>query len=1364
MTRLEHGHGRPHAYVVAGEMSPYTALTTLDHGHGAPHAYITASRRTAAIEEVCSRCRGTKEHPAADILDVFKGKPCPGCKGTGKEAKAEWEPTQLPAHQQNAREEPDWQQSKRQLLDIAKNRVPGTKVWRGEIRHKDALAKPPSVGLHWSVDSDQIVTPAEDPPPNHHRVIWEGEIDHPDQAFSRSHPVWSGIHRSMDSESEVRFKPGGQVRLTRRYVHDNSTGNTTFVPHKHGVSDVGWRAHDMDHSVEVAHRPTSDTIDYSDVGIHKGAVTGRPLYHGTTVEHLTHVLPASQHGGRALYDETDHSYTYATHDLAGAWDYAADAHAAAREKGQAAGRVPRVYEVRPLHGDHSHVEDDPNYEGGVYRGTHPGDRRSRVGFETVRELPMPQHVHDYLDEWHAENAPRGAVGQRTAAARNQPVCPTCREWVSYAVPNGWEHVGGTPMCPISRTAAQESMSIRMVPPEEYRKFEFPDYPHAKTPAALARHFKKTSPEYYGKIKNDVQQNGIKTPMLVKWTDQRGKPLKKPQAMSGHHRAAVAHELGLHMPVGDYDNPADHDLARQTEQKWFQENERPIHDRPGYTAAAHAPLYHGTSKPDLTHILPSTQHGTEVFSGLSSPDHAYATSDLAEARKYADLSALVHGGEPHVYHVRHLGPPSGLEPDSGYDPDVRSRHGFGVVRELAPHELPKSRFAGKISAAGVDDRAAEVGPGHEWRQGLPPEHEEVVRHWEKHSPSMTSAERATFRKVIKSAPTMEGPVYRGAMVKGAFYQSQIENSHKPGQPVKFSRNVSVTRRPEIAAGYGHVVYEIHSGQSRALGNRLHEGIHPPAEFVVHSTEWRDQTPARASIDERTMYASPRLHVVLHPAGAEKTAASSINVPPDYHREHPETWGSDYHRYAAESPHAAAIGQAQEHLRMHVPAYETSLPDSETEAGESLQHMLRRGGHPRADEAFVTRHRDPRRGSSNVVYDPDDQEVPGVALHPSRWDYGTLAHEAAHILHHREIGRQRHSATPDGVMHGHDFARHFQFTLGMVHRRAPEEFEKARTQALARIQDATGVGSQGARATKKAGLSTSPLAPPTLSRLALMPVKRLFGPTYGLDHRLFDGEHLKSDVRRYIFETLADFWKGPYGCDWDEWAQVYLAGSEASEWTSAELEGNGDFDVLIGVDYEKFRGHMSRTDPWQTMTDEEITARFNEQFKRLNAQTANAMIMVDGKLTGPWENTWYVNKNSYDIRRIKPYAAYNVSTDEWAVKPPHLPAWDISQFPEGPALVAECQAVSAYAQAILNMPEPYRTQQGYALWHHLHSDRARAFSDLGEGWYDPGNVIEKFLDQQGLWEKLVKIMVRVRNDPSAMNAPADWSNMPPGASNR
>lgn len=601
--------------------------------------------------------------------------------------------------------------------------------------------------------------------------------------------------------------------------------------------------------------------------------------------------------------------------------------------------------------------------------------------------------------------------------------------------------------------------------------------------------------------------------------------------------------------------------------------------------------------------------------------------------------------------------------------------------------------------------------------------------------------------------------------------------------------------------------------------------------------------------------------------------AVKVPRDYHPEYPHTWGDEYHQYAKKNPHAAAIGQTQSHMKLWGRGYDTPLDDNEREASHSLRRMLNHAGHPRADEAFVVKHTRPEMMSSNVVWDREDPGVQGAALrHPDHWDYGTLAHEAAHIMVNHETGRMPGTPLSDEDNHGPTFAKHFRNLLGYVHPKLPESFDEGHGQALERIRGATGqqhttatshgplyhgtsasdltrvlpavqhgretfgglsspehayatgdlvqarqyadlstmihgghprvyevrhsgpehdlepdpgyapdvrsrhgfhvvrelaseelpasrfstaVGSREAQ-TKRSSGPKSPRTASSILAIAFMPTKRLFGPTYGLDKRLFDGDRLKDDVRRYIYETLAEFWKGKHGVDWDEWAIIYLAGSEASEWTSEERIGNNDFDVLVGVDYDKFRGAHSRREAGKT--DQEITDELNADFRILNQRTAQAYIEIDGKFEGPLSNTWYVNPDSYDIRKIKPYAAYDVTHMRWAVKPPHLPKWDISQFPEGPALVAECQAVSAYVRAILNMPEPYRTQQGYALWHHLHSDRARAFSPQGEGWFDPGNVLEKWLDQEGLWEQLVQIMVRVKADPSTMNAPTNWSNNP------
>ena len=271
---------------------------------------------------------------------------------------------------------------------------------------------------------------------------------------------------------------------------------------------------------------------------------------------------------------------------------------------------------------------------------------------------------------------------------------------------------------------------------------------------------------------------------------------------------------------------------------------------------------------------------------------------------------------------------------------------------------------------------------------------------------------------------------------------------------------------------------------------------------------------------------------------------------------------------------------------------------------------------------------------------------------------------------------------------------------------------------------------------------------------VPHSRLFGPTYGLDKRLFAGDRLKPDVRQYVLTTLGDFWSPMYGTDWNAWSIVYFSGSEASEWTGPDLVGNNDFDVLIGVNYDAFR---EMNPDHAAESDQDITDMFNDQFRAgLDKQTDQVMITIEGRPEGPFSNTWYVNPNSYDIVAIKPYAAYDVTNDKWAVHPPHLPDWSINSFP--PGVIDECRAAADLVKAILSLPEPMRTQQAYAYWQYMHGDRSRAFGPSGEGWYDPANVIEKWLDQTGLLKELINQIHGVSKDPSLGYAPTDWSNTP------
>jgi hypothetical protein len=270
----------------------------------------------------------------------------------------------------------------------------------------------------------------------------------------------------------------------------------------------------------------------------------------------------------------------------------------------------------------------------------------------------------------------------------------------------------------------------------------------------------------------------------------------------------------------------------------------------------------------------------------------------------------------------------------------------------------------------------------------------------------------------------------------------------------------------------------------------------------------------------------------------------------------------------------------------------------------------------------------------------------------------------------------------------------------------------------------------------------------------PDQRIFGPTYGLDHRLWAGEALRPAVRAFVLGQLDGFWRPVYGPGWRSWTTVVaFCGSEASGWTSPDRTGNGDFDVLLNIDHDQARAAVPR---FAGQTDEQIDAALNREFQaELVPHTTGITIPVDGTDTGPWDMTFYVAK---DLHQIKPYAAYDLLTGTWIATPPTLAHWSIEDFPQGHPLVQEIHAVATEVRAVLKMPEPYRTQQGDRLWHYIHDGRSQAFSDQGEGWYDTANLLEKACDQLGLWEPLVQIHFAAHADPHLLDAPADWSNDP------
>ncbi|MFI0967007.1 hypothetical protein ACH4S8_37335 [Streptomyces sp. NPDC021080] len=235
---------------------------------------------------------------------------------------------------------------------------------------------------------------------------------------------------------------------------------------------------------------------------------------------------------------------------------------------------------------------------------------------------------------------------------------------------------------------------------------------------------------------------------------------------------------------------------------------------------------------------------------------------------------------------------------------------------------------------------------------------------------------------------------------------------------------------------------------------------------------------------------------------------------------------------------------------------------------------------------------------------------------------------------------------------------------------------------------------------------------------LPHDHFFAPgKKDLDERLFDGDRMRPEVRRHILGLINGLWAPRYGDSWQTWARVYLAGSEASH-----FYGNSDLDVLIGIDHEALNQHCDAFcgEPDATV-DEKLTDELREH---LNDD--HRMLPGPGGETGPWESTFYVNAGSYDIRDIKPYAAYDITRDEWAVRPVEVP----DDF--GPEKLPEStwdtfEAIKTLVKAVAELPAGVREREGAALYDYLHGDRHAAFGPDGTGLYDPANATWKALDK-------------------------------------
>lgn len=259
-----------------------------------------------------------------------------------------------------------------------------------------------------------------------------------------------------------------------------------------------------------------------------------------------------------------------------------------------------------------------------------------------------------------------------------------------------------------------------------------------------------------------------------------------------------------------------------------------------------------------------------------------------------------------------------------------------------------------------------------------------------------------------------------------------------------------------------------------------------------------------------------------------------------------------------------------------------------------------------------------------------------------------------------------------------------------------------------------------------------------------------PAHVLDPHLFDGDHLKPDVRQTLNNLLLDYLNSRYNAA-DSWIMAWLAGSGISyQWYSDR--GNGDLDILLGIDYDKF---LQANPSFEYMDRAEIVLAIDTDLKN-NLWPQTAYTEFDYQY---YEVTFFLSDNvGYDpdsITNIRPYAAYNITKDEWTTKPPVLPENPISLYPAEYSQAADANrdtASTLYGRykslnsSIFNGPEEVNRQahlnliksQARSLFDSIHLGRKNAFSSQGEGYGDYYNYAWQRAKQDGLVTALKEII--------------------------
>lgn len=222
-----------------------------------------------------------------------------------------------------------------------------------------------------------------------------------------------------------------------------------------------------------------------------------------------------------------------------------------------------------------------------------------------------------------------------------------------------------------------------------------------------------------------------------------------------------------------------------------------------------------------------------------------------------------------------------------------------------------------------------------------------------------------------------------------------------------------------------------------------------------------------------------------------------------------------------------------------------------------------------------------------------------------------------------------------------------------------------------------------------------------------------PEKTLDPDLFDGDVMKEDVRTGLLNLLFSDLENDVGVlkPWN-WASVWVAGSGASyQW------GNGDLDVLFGVD---FPGFLADNPQFPHLSEPEV-AKYVDQILRQKSWPKTQHVSIGGSKKR-YEITFFWNPGvSDDISVIHPYAAYDLVMDRWDVHPealkgtPH--AWYPQQWYEFAASdYKQAQSLEDMSYNGGSLGKVQASRAARTLWEGIHGGRKTAFGDQGQGYGD------------------------------------------------